>query len=243
MELLACRLHLHGFLTFSSFTSVVPYGNTSFTEYKPAPVIHNYPLMYAFFGLVHGSLASKVRERPIEDAVRVAPPDYRLLKEVLRKLYVFPAKPYRLITTKMLAVAGGERLVQLVPKPKAMYPWRVVHQYFAPGSIFDTILLVYDEDYIPPKTIRLGVKRYGVFRVECVKANIVGEWHWYSDPVNVADIEKWGYTIVRQVTVLSPKKGTAEIARVILNKPVKRIEALFTEGRVEFKVPLPPNCQ
>lgn len=241
MKMLACRLRLHGFLTFSSFVGVATIGGVTFTEYKPAPVIHNYPLMYAFAGLAHGSLASKSWSwsDPIKGSLNAPPPEYRLLQEMLRRFYIYPAKPSSIVVARMLGVVGGERLAHLQVRPKSMYPWRVVHHYFAPGSVFDTLVILYDEGFKLPRTIRLGAKRYGVFKVDCREAVVEGEWSYYSDPVNLDDVAKWGYRVLRSVMVLERKRAGGSLARALVDRPVKLLKARFPDGNVELKLPLP----
>lgn len=238
MKPLACRLRLHGYLTFSSFVGVSTTGKVAFTEYKPAPVIHNYPLMYALAGLSHGSLASLAWERPLDAVHQSPPPKYTLIPSIEKKLYAYPAKPFSIVTARMLSVAGGERLVHLQVRPKSMYPWRVIHRYFAPGTIFDTLVILNEEARIP-RTIRLGAKRYGVFSVECKIAREEGEWNGFSDPVNLDDVRKWGYNVLKSLTILERKKGGGTIARAIFDKPVKVLKARFRDGLAEFKLPLP----
>jgi hypothetical protein len=120
-----------------------------------------------------------------------------------------------------------------------MYPWRVVHRYFAPGSTFDTLIVVYDEAYRPPRTVRLGAKRYAVFDVECRRVERGGEWRGFSDPINLDDVQAWGYRPVRYLTVLERKKGGGTIARALFEKPLPVLRARFSDGTATYKLPLP----
>lgn len=236
-----CTLKLAGHLTFSSSISVTTIPSrrgkdAAFTVYKPAMVIHNYPLMYAFSGYAHGSLVSfRISHTQVLKG-EVPPPEYTLMKEITNRLYVYPARPRHILLDRMLAVATGEHIVQHVGQPKAMYPWRVIHYYFLPGSIFETVVLTKNGVRLP-RTIRLGVKRQGVFEVSCRRAVVKGEIEAYTDPVNIADVEAWGYKPKSYITLLEPKSPEPPIGRVLVNASV--ISGGGAKDAPEFILPLP----
>ena len=212
-----CLLRLDGYLTFSSTaTPVVVNRDLTVTEYRPAPVIHNIPLTYALAGLPQGSLGSRVNPPPWKAVPE--PPEYTVAEELRAWFYVYPAKPVRIVLERQLAIAGGERLVSLQAQFKSMYPWRVLHQYYAPGTVFLTAVLA-PPDWKPPRVARLGVKRYGVMRVECNGAEAVMAEPGFSDPVNLRDIVSWGLRPRRAIILLDHKNPTAgRIARVELDR-------------------------
>lgn len=234
-----CLLRLEGYLTFSSTAAPAMVGrDLTVTEYRPAPVIHNIPLTYALAGLPHGSLGSRVNPPPWK--AKPEPPLYVAAEELREKIYVYPAKPVRIVLERQLAIAGGERLVSLQAQFKSMYPWRVLHQYYAPGSEFVTTVLAPPE-WRPPRVVRFGAKRYGVARVVCREAEAVHAGLGFSDPVNLRDILSWGLKPHRIVVLLDHKNPTAgRIVRAELST-LYEIRARIN-GRTYFMLlPLPPG--
>ena len=234
-----CLLHLEGYLTFSSTAApVVVNRDLTVTEYRPAPVIHNIPLTYALAGLPHGSLGSRVNPPPWK--ARPEPPLYMLAEELRQRFYVYPAKPVRVVLERQLAIAGGERLVSLQAQFKSMYPWRVLHQYYAPGTVFLTAVLA-PRDWRPPRVVRLGVKRYGVARVTCREAEAAPSGPGFSDPVNLRDIESWGLRPRRVIVLLDHKNPSAgRIARAELDA-LYELRARIGRRLYRMRLPLPPR--
>ena len=235
-----CLLRLEGYLTFSSTAAPVIVGrDLTVTEYRPAPVIHNITLTYALAGLPHGSLGSRVNPPPWR--ARPEPPQYVVASELRRRLYVYPAKPVRVVLEKQLAIAGGERLVSLQAQFKSMYPWRVLHQYYAPGSEFLTAVLA-APGWRPPRVVRLGAKRYGVARVECREAEVSPAGPGFSDPVNLGDIESWGLEPRRVIVLLDHKNPTAgRIVRAELDS-LYEVRARLGGHTYTMLLPLPPGA-
>jgi hypothetical protein len=235
-----CHLTLEGYLTFSSFVSPVPFSKKlTVTEYRPAAVIHNIPLTLAFTGVLHSTLASFVNPQPWKGKAPL--PVYEKYEELTRKgFYVYPAKPVAVILERQLAVAGGERLVHLQARFKSMYPWRVLHHYFAPGSEFVTVALIPHGAPIP-RVIRIGAKRYGVMRVRCKETYPEGVTEGLTDPVNYKDIVSWGYAPRSVLVLLRHKVPTAgDIVRAELDS-VHVLKSIINGRKVEVRVPLPPR--
>lgn len=234
-----CLLRLEGHLTFSSTAApVVINRNLTVTEYRPAPVIHNIPLTYALAGLPHGSLGSRVVPPPWKAAPE--PPAYTVAEELRRRFYVYPAKPLRIVLERQLAIAGGERLVSLQAQFKSMYPWRVLHQYYAPGTEFLTAVLA-PPGWRPPRVTRLGAKRYGVVRVECREASVSRAGPGFSDPVNLRDIESWGLRPRRVIVVLDHKNPAAgRVVRAELDA-LYELTARIGGRERSMLLPLPPG--
>jgi len=240
MRIFVCRLKLNNFLTFSSFVGYSVIGGVSYQVYKPQPYIHNYSLMYGFTGLLYASLASPRKH--------VNEIEYKFLDSIEKKLYVYPARPRTLRIKRTLCNVKGEGYVELVqPKPKSVYPWHVAHIYFAPGSVFETVAIVFDEGVKIPRTIRIGVKRQGVFEVTCSEAKISDKAiSGFTDPVNLGDMERFGLKPDSYVIVLSTKtrrKGIPHsniIVKAFYNKPVIRvIEGIIEGEKSVFHLPIP----
>mgnify|MGYP000223935810 CR=1 FL=1 len=237
MKIYICLLKLCDFLTFSSTIGFATIGGVSYTVYKPQPYIHNYALMYGFSGLLHVSLASPAKE--------IREIDYRFLNDIERKIYVYPARPRKLVIKRMLLNIKGEGLVETQLRPKSIYPWHVAHVYFGPGSVFETVLLVFDDSFKIPRNIRIGVKRQGVFTVECREAIVKNLVNGFTDPVNLGDILKSSMNPDSYVVLLSTRTRRRNVpySNVIVKAYYKepRIHLLSTsiDGReVEFRVPL-----
>jgi CRISPR type I-D-associated protein Csc1 len=234
-----CLLKLEGYLTFSSSATPVVVGrDLTVTEYRPAPVIHNIALTYALAGLPHGSLGSRVNPPPWK--TRTEPPLYMVASELKERFYVYPAKPIRVVLERQLAIAGGEKLVSLQAQFKSMYPWRVLHQYYAPGSEFLTTVLA-GQQWRPPRVVRLGAKRYGVARVECREAEASQAGPGFSDPVNLNDILSWGLKPRRVIVLLDHKNTTAgRIVRAELDS-LYEVKARMGGHTYSMLLPLPPG--
>jgi len=239
MKILICKLKLNNFLTFSSFVGYSVIAGVSYQVYKPQPYIHNYALMYGFAGLLYASLASPRKH--------VNEIEYRFLDMIEKKMYIYPARPRSLKIKRMLCNIKGEGYVDVVqPKPKSVYPWHVAHIYFAPGSIFETVLILFEENLKLPKTIRIGVKRQGVFEVSYREAKIAKDTSGFTDPVNLGDMERFGLTPDSYAVVLSTKtrrKGVPYsniIVKAFYSKPVIKVIRGTIEGeKIVFHLPIP----
>lgn len=239
MKILICKLKLNNFLTFSSFVGYSVIAGVSYQVYKPQPYIHNYALMYGFAGLLYASLASPRKH--------VNEIEYRFLNMIEKRMYVYPARPRSLKIKRMLCNIKGEGYVDVVqPKPKSVYPWHVAHIYFAPGSIFETVLILFEENLKLPKTIRIGVKRQGVFEVSYREAKIVKDTSGFTDPVNLGDMERFGLNPDSYAVVLSTKtrrKGVPHsniIVKAFYSKPViKVIRGTIESEKIVFHLPIP----
>ena len=239
MKIYVAHLKLSDFLTFSSNVGFVAIGRgqhkVSYTVYKPQPYLHNYALMYAFSGLLHASLASAVERRRTAIQKEI---DYAGLSTIERNLYVYPAKPKKLSVKRLVANITGEGFIEVQVRPKGAYPWHVVHLCFAPGSEFETVVVT-KENVRLPSTIRVGVKRQGVFDVLLEPANVAGETAGYSDPVNLGDVLKAGIRPKHMVVLLRTKtvrKGipcSNIIARIYLDRL-----AVIKSRTAKFMIPL-----
>lgn len=234
-----CLLRLCDYLTFSSTVGFAKVKDVTYTVYKPQPYIHNYPLMYGFSGLLYASLTS-----PTIDVTEI---DYSQLDEIEKKLYVYPARPHRVSVKRMLLNIKGEGAVELrQPKPKSMYPWHVIHMYFAPGSVFETVVLARSTDVRLPTAVRIGVKRQGVFSVKCEEATVKGYSYGLTDPINLGDAWRSGMKPASYTVLLSSKTmrkgvpGSNMIVKAYFNEPV--VAVLESRSRIRVRVPLIELC-
>ncbi len=241
VELLVAELKLCDFLTFSSTILPVEIGDVTYPTYRPAPYIHNYPLMYAFSGLTHASLTSPSKPgNPSEVS-------YLLLDEIERNLYVYPASPVLIDMTRLIGNVKSEGFAEpRKVRPKSLYPWHVAHMAFAPGSAFETVILVTNENVKLPGTIRLGVKRQGVFEVRYYHAKVKGFVSGWSDPVNLGDVIRYGlepeqyYTLLTTKTVHKSRQFSNMIVRGYYSESkLSVIEVSSGQYRRTFRLPLP----
>lgn len=235
VETYVCTLRLCDHLTFSSTVGYANVMGVTYMVYKPQPYLHNYSLMYGFSGMLHVMLAS-----PTVETTEI---DYSLLDEIEKKLYVYPARPRKIVLKRMLLNVKGEGAVEVVqPRPKSMYPWHVMHLYFAPGSEFETVLVVRSANVKIPRTIRVGVKRQGIFSVKCEEAEIRSYTSGSTDPVNLGDLLRGGIEPASYVVLLNTKtarRGVPSsnvIAKTYLNEPV--VATLESRSGIRFRVPL-----
>jgi len=240
LKILIARLKLHSFLTFSSSVGYTLIGGVTYTVYRPQPYLHNYTLMYGFAGVLYASPASPISpQRPGEV-------DYRFLDEIESRLYVFPARPRHLSVKRMLCNIKGEGYAEPVqPKPKTVYPWHVAHVYFAPGSVFETVVIVKDNSIRLPNTIRIGVKRQGVFRVEYAEAEVTGYTDGISDPINLGDAVRFGVEPESYILLLATKTRRAGVPYsnyvvkgVYRDRKLAVIEGKVHGERIEFRLPI-----
>jgi len=198
MKIYVAELRLHDFLTFSSSVGFTVISRVSYPVYRPQPYIHNYALMYGFRGIPYASLASKAGE--------FQQIDYSMLNGIEDEIYVFPARPRALVIKRLLSNIRGEGYAEPVqPRPKTVYPWHVVHMYIAPGSVFETVILVKREGIKLPSIVRIGVKRQGVFKVRYSEAEVKGCTSGYSDPINLGDAIRSGLKPGTYVVLLTTK--------------------------------------
>jgi len=241
MRILVARLKLNNFLTFSSSIGFSVIGRVSYPVYKPQPYIHNYALMYGFAGILYASLASPTNPRHPNEI------DYRFLDESEKKRYVYPARPRNLVIKRMLCNIKGEGYAELTqPKPKTLYPWHVIHMYFAPQSIFETVIILQNEEVRLPRVIRIGAKRQGVFKVDYVPAKIKGYTRGISDPINLGDIKRLNLEPDSYIVVLTTKtkrKGVPYSNYIVKGfyeaEKLAIIEARAGNEIISFRLPIP----
>jgi len=232
------ELQLHDFLTFSSSVGFVVIGKLSYPVYRPQPYIHNYALMYGFRGFPYASLASKAGE--------FQQIDYNLLDEIEDEMYVFPARPRNLVIKRTLCNIRGEGYAEPIQqKPKTMYPWHVVHMYIAPGSIFETVVLVKKESVKLPTVIRVGVKRQGVFKVKYSEAQIGKLSGGYSDPINLGDAIRYGMepdSYVILLTTKTERTGVSQSNYIVKGFYERNMLSVIRSRKgsrtVEFRLPI-----
>ena len=121
------------------------------------PLIHNYPLTLAFLG------------RPVEESyVAIV---YKITKSIEagkmwkeHGFYLYPALASKMYVRQLLFSMGGTGYLTMKAKTRASIPDFTSHQVFLPGSVFKTYIIARSKEPGLPKFIRLGAKRYGIFK-------------------------------------------------------------------------------
>lgn len=156
------ELELHGIFWFHTYAQPRDkYAHISL------PVIHNYPLTLALLGVpVEQSYAS------VSGLIARSMSPASIWEE--HGFYVYPAIVKKALSRTLTFSMGGTGYAVLKPKTRASVPDYTLNQVFLPGSMFKTYILVKPgtTPYIP-KIIRLGAKRFGVFRVR-IKSKHIG---------------------------------------------------------------------
>lgn len=166
------ELELHGLFWFH--TAAQP--RSGLYAHISLPVIHNHPLMLALLGL------------PVERsyvAVSGVIEHSRSAEDVWRErgFYVYPAAPVRLYTKTTTFSMAGTGHLGIKVATRAPAPDLTAHQLFLPGSAFKTYIIAREgAEKNLPQVIRLGAKRFGVFKVDYkvlgqvrAEANTAGE--------------------------------------------------------------------
>lgn len=175
------ELDLHGLFWFHSQS--IP--TNSFYTHLVHPLIHNYPLTLAFMGLtVDESFVSK--RRVIRRTVKH--PDVW----VKHGIYIYPALAEKMYHKNITMSVGGTGYVMVKPKTRAPMPDLTSNMIYVPGTIFKTYVITRGKKSIP-RYIRVGSKRYGIFRVHLkrtvsVKPIVDNGLTPVSFPFNVKDV-------------------------------------------------------
>ncbi|MEM1606101.1 MAG: hypothetical protein QXW41_07665 [Fervidicoccaceae archaeon] len=154
------------------------------------PLIHNYPLTLALLG------------RPVEESyVSIA---YKITKsvnagEVWEKhgFYIYPAVATKMYVRQLLFSMGGTGYLTMKARTRAPIPDLTSHQVFLPGSVFKTYVIAKSREPSFPEFIRLGAKRYGVFKASYRYLGSTLPQENTSKPAthpfNVSDCESFSY--------------------------------------------------
>jgi len=161
VDVLEVELELHGIFWFHTYAQPRDkYVHISL------PLIHNYPIMLALLGrpveLSYVSLSGMITRT--EDPSKVWN-EYGF--------YVYPALGKKLLTKTMVFSIGDSSHIMLKTKTRAPVPDLTANQVYLPGSIFKTFILLNRSNPLKlPQFIRLGAKRYGVFKLEIVNRSV-----------------------------------------------------------------------
>lgn len=157
------------------------------------PLIHNYPLTLALLS------------RPVEESyVAIA---YKITKSIETEkawgehgFYIYPAIATKMYVRQLLFSMDGTGYLTMKAKTRASVPDLTAHQVFLPGSVFKTYVITKSSELNLPEFIRLGAKRYGVFKANykylgsALPQENVSEPA--SHPFNVDDCESLAYHAV-----------------------------------------------
>ena len=155
------ELELHGVFWFHTLAQP----RTKYVH-VPLPVIHNHPLTLAFLGRPVDAAYASVSLQPDRVSRFYSP------REVWEEhgFYVYPALARKSVVKQVTMSMSGTGLVQLKPRTRAPVPDWTGHRVYLPGTVFETYMLVDEDRFSPPGIVRLGAKRFGVFRVRARRA-------------------------------------------------------------------------
>ncbi len=181
------ELELHGLFWFHTYAQP----RDKYTHIT-LPVIHNYPLTLALLGLPVESSYVAVSNMITRS---ISMPDIW----DRHGFYIYPAIARKSMMRTLTFSIGGTGYVAFKPKTRASVPDYTANQVFLPGSTFKTFILLKQGSRPPlPGVIRLGSKRYGVFRLG-KKRSLVATVKEYdgagsvTHPFNVEDCPARGY--------------------------------------------------
>lgn len=215
LQVLELKLELHGIFWFHTFAQP----RDKYTHIM-IPVIHNYPIQLAMLGLPAEAYAVVSGRRTFMYKPEKVWRGYGF--------YVYPAIAEKMISKMLTFSMGGTGYVQFKPQTRASAPDYTANQLFLPGTVFKTYTIT-DRNYTPPRVIRLGSKRYGVFvvRVSKILRGIVenGAGKSVTHPFNARDVGAEHYHgILRHYAGAVAHSGTVDkvilVGDAILGLPV-----------------------
>lgn len=220
MRLYKANFYLQGVLIFSAeIRPMISAGSAMGSYISPSPHIHNYPIMYGMLGkpaeayFVFPSLHYldySERKRRAKTKKGLQYTSIRKLLEDFNKgkdsFYVFPLLPVKLTVSSFLLSSESWSYVLPVRNPtKNVFPRITSYSAFMPGSEFTTYVVTQGNVKLP-EWIRIGKKRWGIFKVkyEEVKVNKVEKKknELTSIPINYNDAKFFGFKINKFSRVL-----------------------------------------
>ena len=211
MRLYRASFKLHGILIFSSeIRPMITAGEAMGSYISPSPYIHNYPVMYGLLGkpsetyFVFPSLHYLDYEERMSRAPTRRGLQYTSIKKLLEdfkngrdSFYVFPLAPTRLVVSSFLLSAESWSYVIPTRSPtKNVFPRLTSYTAFMPGSEFETYVVI-QGSIKPPRWVRIGKKRWGIFRVDYDEVRVeevrVERNRVTSIPINYNDARFFGF--------------------------------------------------
>jgi len=211
MKLYKANFYLQGVLIFSTeVRPMISAGNSMGSYISPSPHVHNYPVMYGMLGksaeayFVFPSLQyldyperrgrAKTSKGLQYTSIRKLLEDFKKGKD---SFYSFPLLPVKFSVSSFLLSAESWSYALLTRSPtKNVFPRITSYSAFMPGSQFTTYVVTQGNVKLP-EWIRIGKKRWGIFKVEYeeVKINKVEKKknELTSIPINYKDAEFFGF--------------------------------------------------
>ncbi|MEM4036034.1 MAG: hypothetical protein QXU97_05450 [Fervidicoccaceae archaeon] len=218
------ELELHSIMWFSTIAQ--PHLKT-FVQ-TPLPLVHNYPLVLALQGqIVEGSYISKYNEYK-----RVGPPS-TMFSEAM--VYAYPMLLDRVFYKKLLLSMSESDYLVYKQQTRLAVPIMATYNAFAPGTRGKTVVVVPRDRGLPRELyLRLGAKRYGVWRttyVQEARVEAVDRPVAVSSPFNVADVPP--ETVSSSLVVLKHYAGDIALSGVF----TKALEIRTNRERILKPIP------
>ena len=211
MKIFKADFTLQGVLVFSSEVRPMITAGSSMGSYiSTSPYVHNYPIMYGLMGkpseayFVFPSLHYADYESRGGKGRGLR---YTSVKKMIGdfkdgkggSFYAFPLVPKRFTVSSFLLSAESWSYVLPVRKPtKNVFPRLTSYSAIMPGSEFTTYLAV-NGDVKLPEYVRIGKKRWGLFKVGYSEVKVEKverrKDELSSIPVNYLDSQFFGFKI------------------------------------------------
>ncbi|MEM0373308.1 MAG: type I-D CRISPR-associated protein Csc1 [Sulfolobaceae archaeon] len=214
MKLYKANFYLQGILIFSSeVRPMISAGKSMGSYISPSPHIHNYPVMYGLLGkpaeayfvfpslhyLDYTERKSRIKlSKGLQyTSIKKLLDDFKNHKDC--SFYSFPLLPKRFSVSSFLLSAESWSYVLPTRSPlKNVFPRLTSYSAIMPGSEFVTYILT-QGDVRLPQWIRIGKKRWGIFKVEYNEVKVekveVRKNETSSIPINYNDTEFFGFKI------------------------------------------------
>mgnify|MGYP001626199304 CR=1 FL=1 len=226
--------------------------------------IHNYPLIYGFANRnvesysvipsLHFLSYEDLKKSQFAPKIARSPLCYSFVEEQLKNLlgdkesiYVFPACPEKIVVKKFFMQAKGSGYAESRGALKIVYPRLEHYVALVPPSRFKTVVLTNGVELPHMVFVRIGMKRMGLFKVYLREARIerqIEELAWTNIPVNLFDIEQFGYSVEDFIKVLETRSKTPNKILASLVGYVKARKLFMVSGgdhlkEITIRVPLP----
>ncbi|WCM36550.1 type I-D CRISPR-associated protein Cas5/Csc1 [Sulfolobus islandicus] len=214
MKLYKANFYLQGVLIFSSEVRPMISASSAMGSYiSPSPHIHNYPIMYGMLGkpaeayFVFPSLhylsfterkgrTTKTNKGLQYTSIKKLLDDFKKGKD---SFYVFPLLPVKFtVSSFLLSAESWSYVLPTRSSTKNVFPRITSYSAFMPGSIFTTYVLTQGNVKLP-QWIRIGKKRWGIFKVEYEEVKVKKVEKRSNElttiPINYSDAEYFGFKI------------------------------------------------
>ena len=259
MRLLRADLTLQGILVFSSeVRPMISAGGSMGSYISTSPYVHNYPVMYGLMGKPSEAyfVIPSLHEAYYTDRKAGGQGlSYTSVKRMIEDFvsgkdgafYAFPLLPTSFtVSSFLLSAEAWSYVVPTRGGLKNVFPRLTSYSAIMPGSKFTTFIAV-NGDARLPRYIRIGKKRWGLFKVEYEEVRVERVERRRdavsSIPVNFLDSQRFGFRVKSFAKVLeTPNLAEGEIGWATFEECNVFVGSTEVRGeRVELCLPLPSS--